>query len=197
MNPSSPVSPQTSRPEQAAACWFAEEVRPHEPALRDWLHARFPSLRDVDDLVQETYVRLLKAYQSRKVVEARPYMFVLARNAAVDVVRRNQIIAFETLGENERLSVVEDRPSAADTVSHAEELDLLHEAIAALPTRCREVLTLRKLQGFSYREIAQQLGVSENTVDAHMCAGIFRCREYMRAKGVSRERLQHVKEPPA
>ncbi len=71
----------------------------------------------------------------------------------------------------------------------------MHQAIAALPERCRVVLTLRKLQGLSYRDIAQKLGISENTVDAHVCTGLFRCREYLRARGVSRERLAQVKAP--
>ncbi|MBI4625089.1 MAG: RNA polymerase subunit sigma-24, partial [Verrucomicrobia bacterium] len=33
--------------------WFAEEVQPHEAALRTWLHGRFPDLKDVDDVVQD------------------------------------------------------------------------------------------------------------------------------------------------
>ena len=44
-------------PDQAV--WYAESVRPHEPALRAFLSRQFSSLPDHDDLVQETYVRLL------------------------------------------------------------------------------------------------------------------------------------------
>ena len=40
--------------------WFAESVQPHEPALRAFLSRRFSSLPDHDDLVQETYARLLR-----------------------------------------------------------------------------------------------------------------------------------------
>lgn len=181
---------------QTDACWFAEDVQPHEPALRAWLKARFPSLTDIDDLVQETYARLFRIRAVRKVAETRPYLFVIARNAAVDAMRRNRVISFENLGESERLSVVEeDKPTAAAAASYAEELVLLKDAIAVLPGRCREVLTLRKLHGLSYREIAQQLGIAEKTVEAHVHTGLFRCREYLQAKGVTRERLQHVKEP--
>lgn len=48
-------------PPTEQARWFAEEVYPHEPALRAYLQARFPTLGDHDDLVQETYTRLLRA----------------------------------------------------------------------------------------------------------------------------------------
>ena len=41
--------------------WFAEEVQPHESSLRSYLRSVFPSLPDIDDLVQESYARLLRA----------------------------------------------------------------------------------------------------------------------------------------
>ena len=40
--------------------WFALEVQPHEPALRAYLRSRFPLLQDFDDVIQETYTRLLR-----------------------------------------------------------------------------------------------------------------------------------------
>lgn len=40
--------------------WFAVEVQPHEAALRSWLAGRFPGLKDADDVVQESYARLLR-----------------------------------------------------------------------------------------------------------------------------------------
>ena len=46
------------------ARWYDEEFRPHAPALRAWLRAQFPSLLDPDDLVQESYLRLLRARNS-------------------------------------------------------------------------------------------------------------------------------------
>jgi RNA polymerase sigma factor (sigma-70 family) len=58
-----------------------------------------------------------------------------------------------------------------------------------LPARCREVFTLRRLHGFSHRDIATRLGKSENTVDAHLCHAIIRCREYFVSRGVSYGRI--------
>ena len=44
--------------------WFAEEVQPHEPSLRSYLRAVFPSFPDIDDLVQESYARLIRARET-------------------------------------------------------------------------------------------------------------------------------------
>lgn len=175
-------------PDLEIARWFAEEVHPHEPALRSYLRSHFPTLRDIDDLVQETYARLVHARHSGRVAETRPYLFSIARHAAIDLCRRNRTIVFEPVAETADRFVVEDGPNAADTLNHDQELALLAEAIRDLPARCREVLTLRKLHGFSHKAIAEKLGISENTVSAQITLGVFRVREFFAARGVDRRR---------
>lgn len=175
--------------------WFAAHVQPHEPALRAFLRGRFPGLTDVDDLVQETYARLLRANAAGRVGEIRPYLFATARNAAIDLLRHHKSAATDSVGNIEQLPVVEERPHAADAATHAQEIAILHEAIAALPPRCREVLHLRRFEGLSHREIGERLGISPKTVDAQLCLAVFRCRQYLLVRGVARERVAGF--PPA
>jgi RNA polymerase sigma-70 factor (ECF subfamily) len=169
------------------ATWFAEHVQPHEPELRAFLRRHFPTVQDIDDLVQEAYVRLIRAHHAGTIAEPRAYLFRTARNLACDLFRRRRPVSIEALEETQRLSVVEDKADAAETASHAQEIELLIEAIHALPTRCREVITLRKLHGLSYREIAARLGISENTVNAQLAIGLVRCRHYLAARGVVKQ----------
>lgn len=171
---------------EAEARWFSDTIRPHERELRAYLRARFPSLPDVDDLVQETYARLLRARAGGHATLTRAYLFVVARNVALDLIRREKTIAIERLGELAGLSVVEERPDAAETVSHEQELALLHEALQSLPPRCREILTLRRIEGLSHRAIAGKLGIAEGTVNAQLAIGLLRCRQYLCAHGVER-----------
>lgn len=189
------------RPDTAAAAdqgrWFAEEVQPYEAKLRAYLRHRFPTIGDVDDIVQETYARLFRERRAGKVFEARSYLFPIARNVAFDTFRRSRTIALGGLGEMAGLGLLEESPDAAECASQEQELELLREAILLLPARCREVFVLRRLRGLSHREIAVQLGVAENTVDAHLCNAIFRCRQYFVSRGVARGRLQALNELPA
>jgi DNA-directed RNA polymerase specialized sigma24 family protein len=104
VNPSPRTSESAAHAEHSR--WFSEEVQPHEPALRAWLKGRFPSLWDVDDLIQETYARVLRARMAGKVVEARPYLFATARNTACGIYRRSKIISTESLAELDDSSVV-------------------------------------------------------------------------------------------
>jgi RNA polymerase sigma-70 factor (ECF subfamily) len=81
---------------------------------------------------------------------------------------------------------LDHKPDAAETASHDDELALLAAAIHALPERCREVLVLRKLHGLSQKQIAEKLGISENTVAAQASFGVRRCMEYFRDRKIKK-----------
>jgi RNA polymerase sigma-70 factor (ECF subfamily) len=166
--------------------WFAAEVLPHEPALRSWLKARFPTLSDCDDVVQETYARLFRSRSSERITNAKSYLFSTARNLAVDLFRRHRSGPIVAVAELERSAVPEERTGVVDAVASAQELELLRHAIEALPDRCRAIMTMQKLQGLSNAEIAAQLGLSVNTVNAQLVIGLARCRAYLSARGVFR-----------
>jgi RNA polymerase sigma factor (sigma-70 family) len=170
-------------PPTEQARWFAEEVQPHEPALRAYLLARFPSLSDHDDLVQEAYSRLLRAQAAGKVRYARALLFTTARNAALDLFRRRRV-PLEMVTDDLELAVLDEQLDAADLVGQQQELDILAEAVRALPDRCRQVIMLRYLDGLTYKEIALQLGISPETVKVHMAKGMRRCAEFFQQRGL-------------
>lgn len=171
-------------PESEQTRWFAEEVQPHESSLRSWLRGLFPSLSDMDDLVQESYVRLIRAHEAGKVARAKAYLFATARNVALDIFRRRKIVSIEAVGDMADSTVLDDRPGVADAVSRQQELALLAEAVGELPARCRQTLTLRLLYGLSHKEIAAELGISEHTVKAQLAKGMRRCTLYFEERGL-------------
>ena len=166
--------------------WFSREVLPHEPALRSWLKARFPSLADSDDIVQESYARLLRAPDRSRITNTRSYLFSTARNLALDLFRRRQVAPMQPVSESERTAVAEERTGVAEAVCSAQEYEILRAAIDALPDRCRTIMMMQKLQGLSNQEIADRLGLSINTVNAQLVIGLARCRSYLLAHGVLR-----------
>lgn len=175
--------PAVNSPHSDQARWFAQEVLPHEPMLRAWLRDRFTRLADIDDLVQETYLRLFRARSAGKISHPKTYLFVTARNAALDRLRREKVVAFETLAEVEATADFRVAP-APEAAVQDDELALIAEAIRALPDRCREVLVLRKHHGLSHDEIAQRLGITKNTVNAQITVGMMRVRQFLKDRGV-------------
>ena len=171
-------------PPSEQARWFAKEVQPHEPALRAYLQARFPTLGDHDDLVQETYTRLLHAQANGGVRYPKAFLFTAARNAAFDLFRRRGAKPTEAVTDLVELTVLEDRPEVGEQIDQSYELEVLADAVRALPDRCRQVIMLRYLDGLAYKEIAAQLGISAETVKVHMAKGMRRCAAFFMERGL-------------
>ncbi len=164
--------------------WFTEEVQPLEPGLRSYLRYRFPGVDEMDDVVQESFVRVLKARAKGPIRSAKDFLFAVARNTVRDVIRRRTAAHLVPLTELHELSVAEDAPGIREQVSRRQELAFLADAIQALPVRCQQVFLLRKIQGLSQKEIAAQLGISENTVESLVAKGARRCASYLRDRGL-------------
>ncbi|MBI5692140.1 MAG: RNA polymerase sigma factor [Verrucomicrobia bacterium] len=162
--------------------WFAREVQPHEGMLRSYLIglAR-PS--DIDDLVQESYARLLRMREQQRLRSPRGLLFTMARNAAHDLFRRRGTAAIAPVTETERERVVDETPGIAEVVSRRQEIELLAGAIEALPERCRAVFILRQFENLSQREIAARLGIAEHTVESQLTKALRRCEDFFAARG--------------
>ena len=164
-------------PQSDHTAWFNTELAPHEPALRAYLRGLVnPS--DVDDLVQETYARLLRARDRGDIASPRGLLFATARNVARDLFRRRTTANSIPITESVECRVFDDAPNAAETASRRQEADLLAEAIAELPSRCREILVLRKFENLSHREIAERLRISVHTVEGQLTKALHRCEEF-------------------
>ena len=170
-------------PDRDHAQWFTDEVQQHEPALRGYLRNAFPTL-EVDDVVQESYLRIWRARLARPIHSTKAFLFQIARHLAVDGLRKESgpVIAWRDLAE---LPVLDDKPNAADELDYHERVSLLSDALAALPDRCREVVYLRKFRGLAQKEVAAQLGISVRTVESQFARGMHLCEDYLRRRGVT------------
>ncbi|MBC7366576.1 MAG: sigma-70 family RNA polymerase sigma factor [Undibacterium sp.] len=163
--------------------WFTSELAPHESALRAYLHG-LASPPDIDDIVQETYARILRAHERGPISSPRGLLFATARNITRDLFRRRTTANTFPIAEIDETRVFDDAPNAAETASRRQETDLLALAIAELPPRCREILVLRKFENLSHREIAQKLGISEHTVEAQLTKALHRCEDFFGRHGL-------------
>ncbi|MDO8544394.1 MAG: sigma-70 family RNA polymerase sigma factor [Opitutaceae bacterium] len=168
------------------ARWFAEQVQPHEATLRGYLH-KIAAWGDIDDLVQETYVRLLRVHSRNEVRSTRGLLFTLARNVAHDLFRRRAVAQTASISEIDASPFPDHGLGTAEIVSRQEEIEILRTAIEALPKRCRAVFVLRRFENLSHREIAARLGIARHTVERQLTEALRRCGEFF--AGPSRRKV--------
>ena len=126
-----------------------------------------------NDLFQDTWIKVVKVLKSGKYVEEGkfgPWVMRIAHNAAIDHFRRNrkkrmvrptdEFDIFDTLAH--------DAPNAMDTMVQEEVLAELRQLIPALPEEQRAVVKMRLEQQYSFKEIAEETGVSINTALGRM-----------------------------
>lgn len=154
------------------AIWLARHILPYEPVLRAWLRRRIGPAFDVDDVIQETYAILATLGSVDHIHNPRAYLFKTASSVILMEVRRAKIVPIESIGQAEHLDIESTEPLQDRQLESREELRLVAAAIEALPHKCRQVFILRKVRGLSQRDIAQQLGISESTVEKHVIRGI-------------------------
>ncbi|GIW05826.1 MAG: RNA polymerase sigma factor [Dehalococcoidia bacterium] len=125
---------------------------------------------DANDVAQATFLQLYTHLASVRLDQAlRPWLFQIARNKAIDVLRARRQVLFSDLDrEDDDLSAVEqvpDRePLPESIVEHADLQRILGEAIACLPPKYREVVALRYTSDLTFKEMGEALGLPENTV---------------------------------
>lgn len=175
--------PPTRNPE---ADWFADEVQPHARQLRSYLRSVFPRVRDVDDVVQESLLRVWRTRATAPIRSARAFLFVAARRVALNVLRKQQNAPFvaSASGEGVVSRVLDDKPDACEAAIIQERIDLLADALMTLPPRCRQIVVMHKVRGLTQREVADQLGLSERTVETHIRTGVGRCHAWFAARGL-------------
>lgn len=160
--------------------WIASHILPHESQLRGWLRRQLGSLgsNDIDDVIQEAYARIWAADFSA-IGNGRAYLYATVRHLLAEHARRSRIVAIELLGEIESLNLISGEPQPERQVSARQELAQLQAAVNALPIQCRRVFELVKFEGWSHREVAKHMRLSEKTVENHMTRALSRIGELL------------------
>jgi len=145
-----------------------------------------------EDLAQETFLRLVKAaagWEPRASV--RTWLFTIARNLATDAARRQVFRATEPLdatedggGRPRHAAPAAAGPGPDEAAEAAQLRPKLEAALAALPGEQREVFLLREHAGLSFPEIAEAVGVNENTAKSRMRYALLALRERLAADGI-------------
>lgn len=138
--------------------------------------------KEVEDIVQETYVRACQIESTDTIREPRSFLFRTAQNLALDHLKRAETrltTATDEIDEFGPGSTAADDQTFAQAVSN-EEFALFCDAVRHLPKQCRRAFVLKKVYGYTLREISIEMGIGLSTVESHIVAGTKKCVLYLR-----------------
>lgn len=175
------------------------EFEASKTALRRYLGRFFRRPQDVDDLLQETFVRAYAAEARGPILMPRAYLFRVAKHVSLNEIARRKNSDTHSVEDFDDPDVVGsgNQPGVEQEVDGRRQLALFANAVAALPSQCRKVLVLKKIEGLSQREIAARLGIAESTVEKHLAKALLLTRDYMARRDASFALDASQPEPPA
>ena len=161
-----------------------DQIFSHRAALQKYLRKFTAGAEDVEDLVQEAYVRVCALPPGQVVDSPRALLFRIAHNLAVDRVRQKVTRATDDVADFEPLNVFSEEAEPDEQVDQRRRFESFCAAVDSLPPLCRRVFVLRKVYQLSHAEIARVLGLSHSTIEKHVAKGLLRCRDRLRSLGL-------------
>ena len=154
-----------------------------ETELKHYLLKILVRKDDVEDILQDTFIRASEAEKNTHIRSHRPFLFKVARNLALTEITQNRRRVSYYIEDFEATEVIDSKSSVETTEMARQELRSFYTMLKeTLPAQCRKVFILRKVYGFSHKEIAQKLGISVSTVEKHIINGMKRCDHFMTRK---------------
>src|SRR5213594_698874 len=157
-------------PEQTVAR-FEQVVLPHMDAAYNLARWLTRNDHDAEDLVQEAYLRALKAFDGFRGGDGRAWLLTIVRNTCYTWLRQNRMEDLTEVYDEEIHTVKRDSSNPETLLLASADAQLLRQALEELPVEFREVLVLRELEGMSYREIADLMSVPVGTVMSRLARG--------------------------
>ena len=157
----------------------SEAYTRHRSALKRFIGRFMHSSADAEDIAQEAFLRAYAVERKRPIEQPKAFLFRIAKHLALSSLTRKARQITDSIEGLDESSVIEVESSAEDEISAGQMLGLHFEAVAELPPQCREVYLLRKVHGFSHREIAEHLGIAVSTVEKHLMKAVEQCDRYV------------------
>jgi RNA polymerase sigma-70 factor, ECF subfamily len=143
---------------------FERQVLPHLDAAYNLARFLMRKEQDAEDVVQEAAVRAFRFFESFRGENSRAWFLSIVRNTAFTALKRNRMneetVVFDEEFHGSQIPALD----AGIALDRAHDRETVRAAIEQLPAEFREAITLRELEGMSYKEIADVAGVPIGTI---------------------------------
>ena len=153
------------------------------PKLVRFSQTYVQSQQDAENIVQDIFLYL---WEHQEIIYSlrnmNAFLFTMVKNRCIDFLReqtqhQNKRHSLSDLQEKElQLKLYALQQFDENKFSEAEIEDIIQRAIDSLPEKCREIFVLSRMEGLQYKEIANQLKISINTVENQMAIALKKLR---------------------
>lgn len=170
--------------------WIAQAMETDGSRLRNYIRKHVVDLEAAEDILQEVFVELVEAYRLLKPIEqVSGWLFRVAKNRIIDRFRgrRLESLSQDRYGEDDDVAVsLEDllpSPDSGPEATYARSvlLDEVDEALREMPEEQRSVFIAHEWEGYSFKELAAETGVSVNTLLSRKRYAVLHLRRRLRS----------------
>ena len=160
-------------------------VRRYKDQLLNFVYRFVGNRTDAEDIVQETFLRVYKnKHMYKEIAKFSTWVYTIAGNLAKTELRRrkrHKIFSVSNFVNEERDYDIPDKDHSPERkVDSSIQEGIIQKAIEKLPTKFKEVIILRDIQGFAYEEISQILNIPLGTVKSRVNRGRLKLQEDLR-----------------
>src|SRR5947209_290923 len=158
---------------------FEATMLPHLDAAHNLARWLMRNEQDAQDVVQEAYLRAFKSFSGFHGSNGRGWLLTIVRNTSYTLLKKNRAADLTTTFDEEIHASGRESVSPAAMLEHAEDAELIKNAMNELPAEFREILTLRHQEELSYQEIGEILKIPTGTVMSRLARARAKLREYL------------------
>ena len=137
--------------------------------------------QDAQDVVQEAYLRAFRSFAGFRGSNGRAWLLTIVRNTAYTLLKKNRTADLTTAFDEEIHATGDESVSPATILEHAEDAELIKNAMDGLPAEFREILILRHQENLSYNEIGDILKIPIGTVMSRLARARGKLKQYLAA----------------
>lgn len=154
------------------------------PRLRPFLLKNTPSVAEVDEVIQQTFLRVWINRDKLPGIENIPgWLYKITAREYLRQVRKKLRLKEKMLPPDEMPNPVPTKPAGDEQLSARDLHNLIHKAVETLSPQRRQVFLLSRSSQLSIREIADQLQLAPKTVKNTLTAALSQIREYLHQQG--------------
>ena len=155
----------------------------HESFLKRFLKRFLVRYCDIEDVVQDAYLKALCAEKKQKnITSPKAFLFRIARNEALNALRRKSHSTIEYIEDLSQSETCSDENTVESEAISTERLGLFCQSALEMTPRCRRIFLMCKVYGLSHKEIASQLGISVSGVEKQVAKALAICSAYIDAQ---------------